>query len=357
MESKTESRLVTMGAIALIMIALLLGRFMPMVVSADAPTLTPQSYLPDIAVPALEESNPPSGPIQIIFPTTMSVILHYTQPDISNIEGRISSDLPLPMGKTVVHTSGLGDASARPIGWPVGDFTGFYPVGTLTDYQRGVSPDLYGSSAVQWQGSTVGMQVHSYSSPVSSPYRLALLYYAWPTSLYPWKASNTASLCIDQSVAVPSSSWSGGSINYAYVAFAVEDMVSRGVFWIQMDYYDSRDGAAFAEIPIWWPEANSAIALGYYGGQRYSSLLPTSHRSTGQTWNEWRYYGVCISREQFQNIAWDINQQFNFTFSTNPDDYSLHLFAAGPEMFTGEGMNGHMAARLRDTRVFSRLDD
>jgi hypothetical protein len=288
---------------------------------------------------------------------TSNIMLHYVPQYISEIDGRVSSDKPLRKGKTVIHTGGLGDVSASSVLWSVGDFTGFYPTGNPGDFQRGGTEDFYGSSAVQLQGYTAGMHINSCSSPATDTYKLAQVFYGWWQGVFPWRYGSKANLCVGHYAAVPNSWTGGGSINYTYAAIAVRDMSTGNVLWIAMVQYDSRGEAALVETPIWWKELNSPLAMGYYGGQRYSSLVPTSHESTGQTWNDWRYYGFCVSRDQLEMMINEVNSRFDQDLSTNPDDYGLELFGIGPEMYTADGTRGHMSMQVKEIWVFTWVDD
>jgi len=287
-----------------------------------------------------------------------NIIFHYTPQFISGIDGHVSSDQPVPRGKTVIHTDGLGDVSAGPVSWSVGDLTGFCPTGNPIDFQRGISDKSYGSSAVQLQRYTAGMHVHSYSSPAgrAHKYRLAQILYSWSQDVFPWKYGNEANLCVSCYSAVPNSWIGDGSINYAYAVIAALDVPTGRVLWIHMTQYDSRGEAMFVEKPIWWEEANSAIALGHYGGTRYSSLMPNSHRATGQTWSDWRYYGFCISRRQLETMVNEVNSRFgDLRLSTDPDNYRLELLGIGPEIYTASSAQGHMSMKVKDVWAFTWL--
>jgi len=285
------------------------------------------------------------------------LVFHYMPEYIRSAERRVFSDSPMPAGKTIIHTAGLGNASAKAIPWAVGNFTGFYPRGNdPRAFQRGVADNVYGSTAVQLQGITIAMHIHSYSAPrVSSIYRPALAYHAFDQHVYPWRYGTSARLCVDHYAAVPSS-WTGdGSINYSYAAIAVHDMFSDRPLWIAASHYDSR--GMMVEQPVWWPEERIAIALGYYGGERYTSLLPGSSRTTGETWNHWRYFGFSIARQQLQALVTDVNSRFEHKYSTNPDDYLLLLYNVGPEMYVPPGTNGHMAMRIAGIRVYTQYEE
>jgi hypothetical protein len=65
-------------------------------------------------------------------------------------------------------------------------------------------------------------------------------------------------------------------------------------------------------------------------GQRYSSLLPNSNRPAARR-ERLAVFRLCVSQEQLQGIINEINRQFDFDFSTNPDNYALLLFGIGPE--------------------------
>jgi hypothetical protein len=243
-----------------------------------------------------------------------SRIDHYTPQDLTTVAGIISCDAEVPRGRSVIHTAGLGNVGALPVTWSVGDFTGFYPAGNWSEMQRGLAPTFYGASAVQAGGTTIGLHLNSFSLATPDLYKVAQLVYAWPNHVFPWRYSGKASLCITYDAAIPNS-WTGsGSINYAYTAIAISDErpalpfaqsspaagppgpippipspvagaagLSR-VLWIGLRPYDSRGAAMAIETPVWWAEQGTGIALGYYGGHRFSSLMPGPSSLRGGTW-------------------------------------------------------------------------
>lgn len=285
------------------------------------------------------------------------IIFHYSPKYFSGINDNVSCDQALPEGQTVLHTGGIGDLTTQSVNWAVEDFTGMPIVGDPELHQRGISNSHYGSSAIQLQGYSAGMHVHSYSSSSSDTYKLAQLAHAWRENIFPWSYGKHSNLCIDYEAAVPTSVFHDGSINYSYMAIAVRDTVSDRVFWIRCSHYDSRGLSAPAEQLVWWQEATSVIALSYYGGRKYSAVLPRSRHFTGETWPSWRYFGSRFSREHLSSMIHEVNSQFGLGCSPNPDTYRLELVGVGPELCTSNNRQGYMSTRVRRLRVFTWLVD
>lgn len=285
-------------------------------------------------------------------------INHYTPIYVSDISTRVLTNVPrLPFRKTVIHTAEVGNVSVEPADWDVGDFTGFYPTGDLTKTQRGIVGGRYGSTAMQMEGFTMGFFIQSKPPNVEFPYQLAQFFYGFSPRIYPWSYGPNARLCVDHEAAVPYSNYEDGSINITYAALLLKDESTNTRLWLSMSHYDQRpDVIAKGDVPHWWPEAEEPIAYGMYGGNRYSSLQPGSAVSTAETWDEWRYFGFCVSREQLLAAIDDTNRLFDFGLSDDLDSYSIMTLGIGPELYIEGDATGEMAMRLRDVRVYTLLD-
>lgn len=281
-------------------------------------------------------------------------ISHASPVFINDIQGRVYTDGRMPPNLACVHTYELGSNGRDPATWRVGDFTGFYPAGTVQASQRSLNADTYGDSAVQMQGFDVGFHLQSKPPSADFPWQLSQYYYGFAPEIFPWAFGQNARFCIDHDAAVPVSAAEGEAVNYAYVAFAADEKFSGETIWVSMSHFDDRqhliDRGDFAH---WWAEANDPIAYGFYGGDRYSSLLPGSATSTSEPWDEWRQFGFCMSYSQMQTILQDINNDFQLGISEHPENYGIRLFGIGPEMYITEDSQSYMSMRIRDVHAFT----
>ncbi len=281
-------------------------------------------------------------------------ISHTAPVYVADIDGRVYTAGLLPPNRAIVHTAELGENGSDPATWPVGNFTGFYPAVAAQLSQRSLNLDVYGDSAVQMQGFITGFHLRSRSPSPDFPWQLGQYYYGFEPKIYPWEYGPYARFCIDLDAAVPMSESEGDSINYAYTAFKAIDRLSGEIVWISMSQYDERQELIDrGDIVHWWSEAGDPIALGVYGGNLYSSLLPGSSTSTSETWDEWRQFGYCISFNQMQMILRDINNLFDLGISEFPENYGIELFGVGPEMYIAEGHQSTMSMRVRNVSAFT----
>ncbi|MEZ4555579.1 MAG: hypothetical protein R2851_25750 [Caldilineaceae bacterium] len=285
-------------------------------------------------------------------------IRHYMPIYIGDIGTRILANARLPTNYSVIHTVDVGLVSSATADWEVGDYTGFYPSGDYAITQRELRGGGGGTSAVQLEGFTAGFFIRSQPPNPEFPYQLAQFYYGFDPAVHPWAYGDDAHLCVDHEAAVPYSDFAGGSINYSYVSLQLRDESTDTLLWFTMTQYDQRpEVLAKGDVVHWWEEAGDAIVIGLYGGEKYSSLLPGSARSTSDTWNDWRYFGFCVSRPQLLRAVEDANDLFDLGLSDDPDDYVMQAIGIGPEMqIEDKDKTGEMAMRLRDVRVYTILD-
>lgn len=286
-------------------------------------------------------------------------IRHYMPIYIGDIGSRVLANARLPTNYSVIHTTELGFDTSRTAEWAVGDYTGFYPTGDYSLTQRELRGGPNGVSAVQVEGFTAGFYLRSQPPSPDFPYQLAQLYYGFEPVVKPWVYSDNARLCVDHEAAVPHSVFTGGSINYSYVSLMLFDESTDARIWFTMTQYDQRPEVINkGDVVHWWEEASDPIFIGVYGSGRYASLLPGSALSSYETWNDWRYFGFCVSRSQLQQAIRDANALFEDDLSLDPDDYTLHAIGIGPEMLIeDDSVTGEMAMRVRDMRVYTILDD
>lgn len=285
-------------------------------------------------------------------------IRHYMPIYIGDIGTRVLANAKLPTNYSVIHTVDVGLVSSVTADWEIGDYTGFYPTGDHSVTQRELRGGGGGTSAVQLEGFTAGFLIRSQPPNPNFPYQLAQFYYGFDPAVHPWDDGDDANLCVDHEAAVPYSVFDGGSINYSYVSLQLEDESTGKLLWYTMTHYDQRpENIAKGDVVHWWDEADDAIVIGMYGGAKYSSLLPGSALSVSSTWDEWRYFGFCVSRAQLLRAVRDTNALFDIDLSTDPDDYKMVAIGIGPEMLIADkNKTGEMAMRVRDMRVYTILD-
>ncbi|MEI7468618.1 MAG: hypothetical protein WCL57_10410 [Chloroflexota bacterium] len=285
----------------------------------------------------------------------MKMRILYPSYHFAELHTHINHDQALPVGRTVVHSSGLGDIGAYATDRDLSSYTGFVPEGDLARYQSSVSATDAGS-ALQAQGNTVGLWVDSMTSPSAERFKVAQWAYCWQESVFPWAGEHNTRLCIELDAAVPYCDMYGGAISYAYVAIAIRDCANQTVFWLQQSLFDTRGKRYRLEGIFPWAEMNSLIALGYFGGKYYCSPLPKTAILSDQIWCDWRYFGVSISITQLLRVIASANTRLGQRWSGNPEQYRLELIGVGPEVCTeGKGgfneRHGRIGMKIRDLRV------
>jgi hypothetical protein len=253
----------------------------------------------------------------------------------------INCDRALPIGRTVVHASGLGDISAHATARDLSHVTGFAPEGDLLQYQSSSHDDEIGS-AVQAQGDTVGFWIDSTSAPVTTRFKVAQWAHCWRDAIYPWAGRHSTKLCVSFEAAVPHSDTSLGATHYAYMAMAVRDCATQTVFWIQHSFFDVRGKRYKIEGIVPWAEMNSVIALSFFGGKHYCTPLPHSATMSAKTWREWRYFASSISSDQLLRIIASANTRLGLCWSGNLEQYRLELIGVGPEVCIEHETQGHL---------------
>jgi hypothetical protein len=287
---------------------------------------------------------PPHAPLP---PNAQALYLGY---HFDDVQRHVNCDQPLPVGKTVLHSSGIGDLQTHNTSRDVSGYTMFAPPAPSERYQLAVANNDEGS-VMQAYGNTVGMWLNTTHAPDHSAFKVMQWAHCWRNDFYPWAGNASATLCADFEAAIPFSQTTGNAINYAYMAIAVRDCATQTIFWVQNSCYDSRGDLMRVEGLVWWAEQHSVIALGFYGGQRYCTPLAHTHHLQGKCWREWRHFGSSISGKQLLAMICEANQRFNLHCSGNLDQYRLELIGVGPEICARQPASGKMAMKVRNLRV------
>jgi len=270
---------------------------------------------------------------------------------VTDIEGRAFSSGEL-MKKNMCRLGSFDDSfMSEPITWDVCDFSGFYPSGDLTLSQRG-QPG-YGACAIQMQGTTVGFQLHTWSTPPDDPHPYDLLngslvynwWYSYPP--YGWRY-DTSTVKLKYLLRVPTVYWEGEgkSVPYAYAALVLKDETTGTKIWYGMVNYDPR-GTSHEYIG-WDPGTAMAIIATYYNSStQYCTLAPFSSTTQSNTWNTWKYFECIITRQNLIHALQDLNLTHPLGVSTNPGDYTIFQLSLQTEIYWPDG-NAHMGAAYKE---------
>jgi len=230
---------------------------------------------------------------------------------VNDIEGRAFSSTEL-MKKNMCRLGSFDDSfMADPVTWAVGDYSGFYPSGDLTLSQRG--QNAYGECAIQMQGTTVGFQLHTWSTPPDDPQPYDLLngslVYNWWNSYPPrgWRY-DTSFVKLKYLLRVPTVYWEGEgkSVPYTYAALVLKDETTGTKIWFGIVNYDPR-GTSHEYIG-WDPGTDMAIIATYYSSStQYCTLAPFSSTTQSNTWNTWKYFDCIITRQNLIHALQDLN--------------------------------------------------
>jgi len=270
---------------------------------------------------------------------------------VNDVEGRAFSSTEL-IKKNMCRLGSFDDSfMSSPITWAVGDFSGFYPSGDLTISQRGQSG--YGACAIQMQGTTVGFQLHTWSTPPENPNYYDLLngslVYNWWDSYppYGWRY-DTSSVKLKYLFKVPTVYWEGEgkSVPYAYAALVLKDRTTGIKIWFCIANYDPR-GTSHEYIG-WDPGTAMAMIVTLYGpGTSYCTLATFSEITQSDLWDSWKYFDCIITRQNLTNAMQDLNLTHALGVSTNPDDYTIYQLSLQTEIYWPDG-NAHLGAAYKE---------
>jgi fibronectin type 3 domain-containing protein len=230
-----------------------------------------------------------------------------------------------------------------PITWAVGDFTGFYPTGRVSDYQRGVNNGWYGSQAVQYQNGTFGIELHSDSV-------IPLLYgQIDPVILdYEYDKTNpphpfldlTKSLVWSIQLQIPTAYTNGTAVAHAGGFVLLQDTKSRKDIWYGACIFDTR-GTAVAVDTIMIDADNNGVGTGWpiVGGVAgvngaYTSNPNGSAHFQSKPWRGFKSFSFSIPYAQMKSTIQALKAKYASlkSLSDNPADYVLLSANFDPEM-------------------------
>ncbi len=149
----------------------------------------------------------------------------------------------------------------------------------------------------------------------------------------------------------------GGAIAYSSTLLLLKDTTTGKEVWIVVNAYDSRGDDFFSNgefimydtgyHPTYIPMIES-----YYGsGTHFVYRGPNSAFSTGDMWDDWKYFEYRMNYDNFSYAIGQLNQQYSQDYSTNPMDYILKDITVQAEIYWPEGGNGTMGISFYDVQL------
>ncbi|MCP4712407.1 MAG: hypothetical protein GY869_27610, partial [Planctomycetes bacterium] len=197
---------------------------------------------------------------------------------------------------------------------------------------------------IQMQGTTVGFQLDTLSTPPENPQFYDLLngslVYNWWNSYPPrgWRY-DTSCVKLKYLFKVPTVYWEGEgkSVPYAYVALVIRDETTGIKIWFCIANYDPR-GTSHEYIG-WDPGTAMAMIVTYYNSStQYCTLGPASSTTQSNTWNQWKYFDCIITRQNLIDSLIDLNVAHpTLGVSTDPGDYTIYQLSLQTEIYWPDG--------------------
>lgn len=223
------------------------------------------------------------------------------------------------------------DAAANEVTWDASYYTGFQPRFSLYNFQRGEYDNgpPSGSNTFQLQGYEAGCMINTWSFdwlPVVGGGPHCALQYKWDTSLEtvpkPWTIEN-ASLTFQFSLKIP---WHNKNGSNSYEAIAQSNMViyledKNGVFvGIVVAVFDPRP--SYGEY-VSNDSYTAFVSAPLLDGQSYITKSPYSGGYGSETFDDYRFTRVHITKQNLVNIITDVNAK-GLLLDDDVTAYKLH---------------------------------
>lgn len=288
----------------------------------------------------------------------------FIQPNLPNADKClvINPKEPIPQGYAAVSLNyAIPDSKkVTPINWRVGDFTGFYPIGSTTQY--GVDPKTYGSASLQVQDNKVGFRIDKSSlNPTRESDLIPFVYqYNWDVNNLPKPFTDPNSILLYSiDVQVPSVDVDNyNSFAYAYGFFIMTDTKSGLKFWYGSNLFDAR-GSSMAYDLIHVDigstgETRMPIVAGPVNSNTSRYVIPyggSDFQST--TWKGYKTFNIAISSQNLINAVSDIKKSNpNYkNLSENPSDYVLEHFNFNPELAYFNKKTASMGISFKNIKI------
>jgi hypothetical protein len=297
--------------------------------------LAPATYY-TYTVSAYDAAGNVSAPSSAVMPTTLF---------LTNNVGILCSPTPdqtTPDIYWMVQGPVTNCVNKDPITWAVGDFTGFYPTGNVSDYQRGVSNSLYGSEAVQFQDDTFGIDLNSDSVlPLGAGSYLipALIDYEYNKTNPPHPFTDPSkSLVWSIQLQIPTAYTQGPAVAYAVGYVLLQDTKSGKDIWYGSAIFATSGTAAdYMSIDLNQNGVGTGfpIVAGVMGvNGAYTSNPDNSAPFQSQPWSGFKSFGFSISYAQMKSTIQALKAKYPSlaSLSDDPADYVLLSMNINPEM-------------------------
>jgi hypothetical protein len=289
----------------------------------------------------------------------------FRQPTIETdgVDGCVIGEVPTASERFYVRIGNMGrGASAAPLSWDVGRYTGLRPapVESLARYQRGPRQAGEGT-AVQVRGQEIGIWI---DSDHPRPQQGALLpvcpgYWWWRQSRAPSPFSETGrELSFSFDLKVPTAQRQGNAEVYICAHFQFLDRRSKRQFWFGASLFDLRGADRFRDVvhvDNW--EGGTGLPILFAALDRRSKWLypgPGSAEFADRPFNDYRRFDFRVGPAELRTAVAAMRKRLPKMadiISDNPSDYQLMHFNVNPEVYAPEGSRGRLGLALRDIRV------
>lgn len=280
---------------------------------------------------------------------------------------------PPPNNRPYLIVRSMGDPGtaertqqvANAVSQALGNYTGFYPTGTVSSWQRGYY-DYLGANGFQMQGTAVGIMINSYSFTHTQPVAgggqnadLTVVYSApYPA---PW-STPTSELTLQAYYMVPWVNNSAGQgIGQIGMSMLLKDTSTNQILSYGVNLFDTRpdlvgNGTEFVGDDLVHPFVSSPLKPG-------TVFVTKSPYSTGyrnvSTFSSYQFVRYHISRANLIRGIECVNEARGAPyFSLNPADYRLTSALIGQEMTLYDAgpppvhRNISMGSSIKDFSVF-----
>lgn len=316
-------------------------------------------------------------------PLISGSIQNYTYAPVSASGGTPFSGLPLNLKPSSMDgTLGVGTASSnqpgltdlilwnlsdgppiRPInGWDISSYTGFQP-SNLSQSQRGFDNSWPGSTAVQAEGSTFGINIHSKSVEHRllgrDKHKLIPIVVAYDlpsdSQVFPWKDNQSLSYSFD--LQIPTAKKRGGSevqaVAYLNLHYPDENGVMHA-FWYGVSVFDLRGAKGHSvKLDDCSTCTGSPIVQSILGRDSVLSQPgPGSEGFQSRPWTGFRRFQAIITAEHLRNAIAKLEAKYPGLWL--PKDlgvYRLNHVNFNPEVAHKSGGFGHIGLSVRNIQI------
>lgn len=203
------------------------------------------------------------------------------------------------------------DGGLGPVTWPVGDKTGFYPAGPLTQHQRGMR-DAYGSTALQIEGDTVAAYLNSndlihgskgFKEMITPAYE-----FAEGTRVAPFAGNEGVTCSLQLQVPTASDGGKPGSSAYINLNLLFSKGPTQRLSYNGGLYFHGRAGSpeSIGYDPV---TKNVLVVTPIRPNSQWSTFASSSAMRQGEPWKGWKTFQFKITRANFTEALGTVKQK------------------------------------------------